>query len=274
MKAARVELRRQSIRHRIAMYLLLLVGTAAPFFSARSQEAVPADSVLALIQTLYDNGSFVSSELEARRLLDQPGLDNSSRIFAEQFIAFSLIAQGKNPAAAEYFVSILKKDSSYALDPLMTSPKIMSVFGEARQRFTREKSAAIRPVVKTEPPPEVGPSFRLVLFPGWDQMHQGRTTKGIVLLSAGAVSLGSLVSIDFLRRSAKDKYLTAKTPQEASSRYRDYNRYYKAEHYAAAAFAVVYVYSLFDAFFDLPPRIDTQTLPDGSGVELSLHIPL
>ena len=273
MSTTQAKPRTQSIQLWIAVPLVLLAWNLLLPDSARAQDAVPTDSIHVLIQSLYDNGSFVSAELEARRLLDQGGLGDSSRILAEQFVAFSLIAQGKNTAATEYFVSILKKDSAYSLDPLMTSPKIMSVFEHARQRYNQEKSALVQPAVKTVDPPRVGPSFRLVLFPGWDQIHQGRTTKGTILLSAGAVSLGSLVTFDLLRRSARDEYLAANTPDEASAKYRDYDRYSKAEYYSAAALLVVYAYSAFDAFFDLPPRIDAETLPDGSAMKLSLQIP-
>lgn len=252
---------------------LCVAWSVALTASTRAQESARQDSLLALIQALYDNGSFVSAELEARRLLDQSDVDDSARISAQQIIAFSLIAQGRPSTATEHFVSILKKDSTYALDPLMTSPKIMTVFEEAKRDYLQEKSGFAAPAREFPPPVPAGPSFRLIVFPGWDQMHQGRSTKGAVLLGAGGVALGSTVAFEFLRRSARDDYLTATTPDEASAKYRDYDRYYKAEYYSAAVFAAVYLYSAFDAFFDLPPRLDAKALPDGSGVQMSLAVP-
>ena len=254
-------------------FILLLGLLCFGISSLRALLAVEPDSLLAVVRSLYESGSFVSAELEARRLLDEPGITDSLAIAAEEYVAFSLIAQGKNAPATEYFVSILRRDSSYALDPLMTSPKIISVFSEARGRYARERSAVVTPVVTPPPPVPPGPSFRLIVFPGWDQLHQDRTTKGTILLSAGAISLGSLVTFDILRRSAREDYLAASTPAEAAARYRDYDRYYKAEYYSAAAFAVVYLYSAFDAFFDLPPRIDAAASPDGPGMQLSVLIP-
>lgn len=241
--------------------------------SVRAQDGAGQDSLLATVRSLYENGSFVSAELEARRLLDQEGIGDSLRILAEQYIAFSLIAQGKNASAAEYFVSILKADSTYSLDPLLTSPKIIMVYEEGRRRFNQERSQTSPPVLSPVESPPSGPSFRLLLFPGWEQLHQGRSTKGTVLLSAGALTLGSFVTFDVLRRSAREDYLSATSPEEASARYEDYDRYYKAEYYSAAAFVAVYLYSAFDAFFDLPPRLDAARTPDGSGVQLTLAVP-
>lgn len=262
------QIRRATLRVMVILGWMLVVHA-----SVRAQEVAEADSLLASVQTLYENGAFVSAELEARRLLDQEGLSDSAHILAEQYIAFSLIAQGKNPAAVEYFVSILRVDSTYSLDPLLTSPKIMTVYEQGKRRFTRERAVASPPVLVPVEPPPSGPSFRLLLFPGWDQVHQGRTTKGTLLLSAGALSLGSFVTFDVLRRSAREDYLSAASPEEATARYDDYDRYYKAEYYSAAAFVAVYLYSAFDAFFDLPPRLDAARTPDGSGVQISLAVP-
>jgi len=240
---------------------------------ARAQEGAGADSLLATVQALYESGAFVSAELEARRLLDQEGVSDSVRILAEQYVAFSLIAQGKNAQAEEYFIAILKADSTYSLDPLLTSPKIMTVFEQGRRRFSQERSQISPPVLTPLESPQAGPSFRLLLFPGWDQLHQGRSTKGTVLLSAGALTLGSLVTFDVLRRSAREEYLSATSPEEASARYEDYDKYYKAEYYSAAAFVAVYLYSAFDAFFDLPPRLEAARTGDASGVQLTLAVP-
>lgn len=260
--------RRQG-RHMLAIFGLMLVLLA----NGRAQVSSASDSLLGIVQTLYENGSFVSAELEARRLLDQEQLGDSARILAQQYIAFSLIAQGKNAAATEFFVSILKVDSTYALDPLLTSPKIMAVFEEGQRRLFRERAATPQPVTKRTESPPPGPSFRLLLFPGWDQFHQGRSTKGTVLVSAGALSLGSLLTFDLLRRSAREDYLAASSPEEATARYQDYDRYYKAEYYSAAAFVAVYLYSAFDAFFDLPLKLDAAPTLDGSGIQLSLAVP-
>ena len=263
----------RQIRRRALRVMVVLASLLAVHCSVQAQEGAEADSLLATVQALYDNGSFVSAELEARRLLDQEGLSDSARILAEQYIAFSLIAQGKNPAAVEFFVSILRVDSTYNLDPLLTSPKIMAVYEEGKRRFAQERAASLPPVLTPVESPPIGPSFRLLLFPGWDQVHQGRSTKGTVLLSAGALSLGSFVTFDVLRRSAREDYLSAATPDEAAARYDDYDRYYKAEYYSAAAFVAVYLYSAFDAFFDLPPRLDAAATPDGTGVQISLAVP-
>lgn len=241
--------------------------------SLRAQPVAGHDSVLALIRDLYEQGSYLSSEVEARRFLEAHSIPDSLRVRAEQYLAFSLVAQAKNAAAVDHFVTVLKIDSTFTLDPILTSPKIMSAFGEARRQFWGLRKPEHLTISPEDIQRDRGVSFRTILFPGWEQLHQGRSTKGYVLLAAGLVSLGSTIYCDLERRTAKDYYLTADTPELASSRYSRYNKFYKAEYYSLAAFLAFYLYSQFDVFFDLPPRLDPLTVRAGTDLQLTMRIP-
>ena len=105
-------------------------------------------------------------------------------------------------------------------------------------------------------------------------MYQGRPVKGYSLVGAGVLSLGAFVFLDRERRSAQDEYLSASTPELAASKYTRYNNYHKAEYYSLAAFVAIYIYSQFDAFFDLPPHLDPALSQSGSNVQVTLYLPL
>ena len=240
----------------------------------RAQTVARADSVVALLRGLYEQGSYLSSEVEARRLLDTRSLPDSLKIQAEEYLAFSLVAQGKNAGAIDHLITILKIDSTFSLDPILTSPKILSVFGEARKQFGNLKLANHSTALPGAQQQDRTVTFRIILFPGWEQAYQGRTTKGYTLLVAGVLSLGSTLYFDRERRTARDEYLAAGTPELAISRYTHYNNSSKAEYYSLAAFVAFYVYSQFDAFFDLPPHLDPPMVQQGANVQISLHIPL
>ena len=240
----------------------------------RAQPSARVDSLLALVRELYEQGSYLSSEVEARRLLDNRSLPDSLRIRAEQYLSFSLVAQAKNAGAVDHFVTLLRIDSTFTLDPVLTSPKILSVFGEARKQYGNLKLSEHVPLQRAERLPGHSVTFRTVLFPGWEQAYQGRTVKGYTLLGAGILSLGATLFCDRERRSAQEEYLAAITPELAASRYTRYNNYYKAEYYSLAAFLAIYVYSQFDAFFDLPPHLDPAVSQTSSHVQVTWHIPL
>ncbi|MCX6144902.1 MAG: hypothetical protein NTZ35_16985 [Ignavibacteriales bacterium] len=254
----------------VLMCFLSFLGTEA----IHAQPTARVDSILALVQELYEQGSYLSSEVEARRLLENRSLPDSMRVRAEQYLAFSLVAQAKNAAAVDHMVTILRIDSTFTLDPILTSPKILSVFAEARKQYENVKLSEHSPLQLQQRLPDRGVTFRTVLFPGWEQAYQGRSVKGYALMSAGVVTLGAMIYFDRERRSAEEEYLAANTPELASSRYTRYNNYHKAEYYSLAAFLAIYVYSQFDAFFDLPPHLNPAVSQSNSNVQVTLHFPL
>ena len=247
-------------------FLSLLVAE-----TLRAQPTARVDSLLTLVRELYEQGSYLSSEVEARRLLDNRSLPDSLRVRAEQYLAFSLVAQAKNAGAVDHFVTILRIDSTFTLDPILTSPKILSVFSEARRQFGNMKIPEHNQRQLEQRLPDHSLTFRTILFPGWEQAYQGRTVKGYTLLGAGILSLGATVYFDRERRSAQDEYLAANTPELAASKYTRYNNNHKAEYYSLAAFLAIYVYSQFDAFFDLPPHLDPAVSQSSSNVQITLH---
>jgi hypothetical protein len=240
-----------------------------------AQTSASQNSTIQLIQTLFNNGSYLSAEIEARRLLEKSSLSDSVKLQAEKFIAFSLIAQDKDDDAVHHFIAALEIDSTFSLDPFLTSPKILSVFRESKDRFIllqQNKQQAASLSSQSHSPGTV--SFRAILFPGWEQVYQKRSEKGYILICAGIVSLGSTVSLDLERIQARNSYLSASTSAAATSRYNRYNNFRKAEIYFAALSGIIYTYSLVDAFQPLPPLLEESYVPNRTGVSFSLRFPL
>lgn len=232
------------------------------------------DSTLRMVESLYTAGSYSLAELEARRLLENDMLSDSLRVVSEQWVAFALVAQGKAGLAKEHFARILHRRPSHELDPILTSPKILAVFTEARAAF---RDARTQQIDSSVVPKTIGPAritFRTILFPGWEQWYHGRTTVGVAFFGAGVVSLGAGIALDFLRRSARSEYLSATAPADIETTYRNYNRYHQAEIYAFVAFAAVYIASeidvlTYDSSVSLSARAVDPTTP-GGGLILTL----
>jgi hypothetical protein len=208
--------------------------------------------LLQTIESLYNNGQYISAELEARRLQEQSGVSDSVRVQTEKWIAFSMIAQGKSSAAKERFVSLLKIDETFELDPVLTSPKILTVFNEAKIKFVMQKktaasdSSAIISRLLLQQQPAV--TYRTALFPGWEQLHQGRETAGWIFLGAGTVTLAAGVTCEILRADARNTYLNETKADQINSSYQRYNNYRKVEIYSFSLFALVYIASEIDVF--------------------------
>lgn len=225
----------------ISPYFLLLLWVSV----SDAQSAVDADSTLRRVRQLYEEGSYLSAELEGRRLLEQTDLRDSVHNQVEKYVAFSLIAQDKPQSAVSHFWAILERDSSFGLDPQMTSPKILTIFQSTRDKFRMSHSPAQELIAS---PAASSVSYRAIVFPGWEQLHQGRSATGYAFVSVGAASLVGTIYFDFMRRDARDSYLQAATSELAASRYTKFDKYYKAELYSAILYALTYVVSEAEVF--------------------------
>jgi hypothetical protein len=232
-------------------------------------------STLQTIETLYNTGSYRTAELNARHLLEHSVLNDSVRIAVHKYIAFSLIAQGKSELAKEHFMSMFKLAPDCDLDPVYTSPKILVIFKETRQHFLSLKKSekdTVRGPVLIERPVI---TYRTILFPGWEQLHQDRKTAGTFFLGAGITTLGAGIAFEFLRSSARQNYLSATHSSEFNEKYDIYNRYYKAEIISFVAFAVVYVASEIDVFqaqHDLPLSFESNlSKPRGTTLTVAIR---
>ncbi len=261
---------------RLALFFSLSLGFASITYS---QTLTRADSAIKSIKSLFDNGSYISAELEARRMLEDRTVNDSTRVQLEKYLAFSLVAEGRNQPAIEHFLKALMIDSSMTLDPVMTSPKILQVFNAAKEEFRsnrkEETSAPEKKAIPRNPnnlAGSGGTTFRAILFPGWEQVYAGRETKGYILLGAGAVTAVSSIAFDFLRRDARTKYLDASTPDLAASTYKTYNAYYKTEFYSISAFVLIYVYSELDSFLKLPPHFSMNYSPEKMSASLDFRM--
>lgn len=245
-------MKRREKKNIFVKWILLSFLSICFVASGKAQNTISPDSTVKNIQQLYESGSYLAAELESRRLLESKTITDSLRIVAEEYIAFALAAQGKHSSAADHFLIVLSIDKNFDLDPVLTSPKIMNIFNEAKLKFLSQKKSKEDEVLIPQKILTPSVSYRVLLFPGWEQLSQGRTTAGYTLLGAGALSLGIAIYSEVQRSNTRTLYLEATTPELAASRYTRYNNFYKASVYSLSAFAAIYVYSEIDAFINLP----------------------
>ena len=200
------------------------------------------------IDSLYNAGSYIGAEVEARRLLEYANLTDTAYAEIHKYIAFSLIAQGKSGLAKERFAMLLSLYPTYSLDPMLTSPKILVIFNEAKRAFESSQKP-IQEAIKSPIEVDGSPiSFRSILFPGWEQLYRGRKMPGTLFLSVGVITLGGGITFEFLRSSARQDYLKENNPLDFDEKYKTYNQYYKTEIASFVAFVITYIASEIDVF--------------------------
>jgi LysM repeat protein len=92
----------------------------------------PAADHAALLKSIddYKHGEFEAACPKLEQLLAESGFSPAERALTVSYLGFCAVAAGDREAASDYFRKWLEIDPKAQLDPVNTSPKILSVFQE------------------------------------------------------------------------------------------------------------------------------------------------
>ena len=225
--------------------LILLLCAVLNFWSAPSRWAF-ADPIADVVN-LYDQGQLQEAELLALRTLQSAdSLAPVERGVLHRILGFAYVAMGENEKAKNQFIAWLDLDPLAELDSVYISPKIITVFREAKADYQQR----IKDLRKAEIPItdyRRDAAIRSLIFPGLGQIHAGYKIKGIAMVSSEALLLGAAIYCQFQYSAVRDDYLAERDPARMQDLYDDSNAYYRARNAAIGLAAGVYLYSLFDA---------------------------
>lgn len=114
----------------------LVVSVALILFSGEVARGDSGDDLFSQGMKAYENGDFQGSIDKLSKAVHLLQGDRE-RIDALKTIAFAYMAFLKKEEARQQFCNILELDPTFQLDPIMTPPKILAVFGEAKKRCLR-----------------------------------------------------------------------------------------------------------------------------------------
>lgn len=118
----------------IFLRISIIVSTALMLFFAGVARAELGDDLLSQGLKVYENGEYQLSIDKLSKAI--PLLkEDKKRIEAFKTMAFAYMAFPKKEEARQQFCEILKLDPAFELDPIMTSPKILAVFQEAKEKY-------------------------------------------------------------------------------------------------------------------------------------------
>lgn len=231
-------------------------------------------SVLTLAQESQDSIAILKRQLESfqyNRVINDANelLKNKEKINDKDLIeiyrirAIAQYSLQNEKGAKESFFNILKIDTTFTLNPITTSPKIISFFDQVKndysQVFENEKqilktktdTVYISKIIRSEKSTSElkQAAIRSVILPGWGHFYIGDNLKGTILTSLSLITLSS--SIYFIIDSNKKErfYLDALDPALIQQRYNDYNKSYKMKNISMISFAAVWLYSQIDLLF-------------------------
>jgi len=194
---------------------------------------------------LYESGYYaeviaILSDTADTIIVDDAELENRKKI-----LAFSLILFGMKDAAIEVFWSMLDKNHSFNLDPILTSPKIYEVFSETRRLWN--EAFAANAALKHSPITDLALRGRILLPFGTGQYVTGNKKKGIIFSIIQAGALGGSVW-------AYDKRNSYYDPQYGwYNENRDEMNYYtNIMRVQFGIFVAAYIWSVVDAYLETP----------------------
>ena len=211
-------------------HLLYIIITLAAWFpvSAMGQSG----SVMGQLVAAYEKGDYQAVLQTAEAALkDTSTLSASDLIYVRTYMAFSLVAQEKEPEALAQFKILLQTKPKMELNPEFVSPKIIQVFKKAQSEIVQQDAterAPSRILLNNEKPSKPSALWRSALWPGWGQSHRGDRTKGKVL-RWGSLAVAAGLGVAYLGTSISHRnYDDARNQDDAAFRYRNYNRWYRA----------------------------------------------
>ena len=111
----------------------IVISTALILFMVGTARAESGGDLFAQGMKAYENGEYqlsIDTLSKAITLLN----GDKERIEAFKTMAFAYMAFPKKEEARQQFCNILKVDPTFELDPIMTPPKILTVFHEAKEQ--------------------------------------------------------------------------------------------------------------------------------------------
>ncbi len=231
--------------------LFLMIGICLLGSCAFAQTTV-VDSLYSVALTAYEDGSFEAAELAALRgLREAADLDELDKIKFHVILGFVYVARDQNDAGRQEFFHVLTVNPAYELDPVMTSPKILDIFRQARADYMLR--VASEPAIYRMPQADVrlAASWRSLVLPGWGQFYKQQPVKGSAIIAAQILSLGALIFMQTEVNRRHDDYLKIRAYDDPNvdDRYSEYRRSWQIRNVVGYITLGIYAMNYLDALY-------------------------
>ncbi|MGK9476821.1 hypothetical protein [Melioribacter sp. OK-6-Me] len=195
-------------------------------------------------------------ELSDSLLKNKNNLQDSLLIDIYLMRAVSFYSIAREDSAARNFEAILKINPAYSPDPLIISPKLISLFDQVKLNFTPPKIEQSDTTVtnyqneiKDVKPTQNLMQLKNMILPGWGYLSNGFSTKGIILSSASLLNLAGMIYFIYETNQKEKSYLNETNKNLIPARYDEYNNAYKVRNALIISYAALWIYSQIDLLF-------------------------
>lgn len=222
------------------------------------------------------------------QLLKQGNVSDSLATELLMMQAVSYFSLGDENSARNSFRQLIGKNKNFSPDPVLYSPKIISMFNEVKGEFseaeiikTAEADSLNRMnTIKTQAQMSLRSAITKNIFvPGWGQIQNGYYLKGGIVAGAGLAALGGMIYYIADANNKEKAYLNERDAALVQSKYDDYNSSYKTRNLFIISYLAVWLYSQIDMIFFssgeldyLPPQPVNGISLGNSGREISLSL--
>lgn len=258
---------RWASRSGLGFVLLLTTVLLCQPATLLAQEADQHETAIGEVLSLYRTGRIDRAELDALRLLNHTSeLDADERSQLYQVLAFISIAREDAQLGRDFFLQALREKPDLNLDRNLTSPKILSVFDEARADFKRVQ---IREQDLSEEAMQavnlrLEGAKRSLIVPGWGQLYKGNRAHGYAFMGVGTLLTGGLLYSQLAMQEKRDEYHASNDPNEAASLYDDYTSAWETRNGLAWALGLLWALNVTDALW-YPPQVEVTATTTAMG---------
>jgi hypothetical protein len=191
--------------------------------------------LLSDLQTLYEEGKYFVVIDRAQEALKDTNLTSQDRAGIHTILAFCYVALDKKALAKLEFLSALAITPDLELDPVLTSPKIMKVFREAKSTFK-----LLTP--KEEKTIKLKKNFIAFLAPGFWDIKNNHKKRGYLLLGWSSMSIAGAGISYYLCEKYHKEYLNER--EKIEEKYQAYSFWYKCIWYSLGSLGLTYIFNL------------------------------
>ena len=200
------------------------------------------------LQTAYDN--FDNKAVDSLLAKAVPGygkLTDQEKVAFHKYKAFRAFQLGEQSIVQNHFRELLRIDPVYTLDPISTSPKLLTLFDKTKIEYLEQQQRRLETLSERKEFADL--PWRSLVFPGWEQWHRGSRIKGYSWMALGTITLAGTVQA-LVRTSIKhEAYLDEEDPVRLKKKYHEYNDVYQSQYYWAYSMLAVWIASHVDAVF-------------------------
>jgi len=232
---------------------LTIVGSASLSYADSSNISAHLDSLLSARS--YDE--LETFALKTLALSDT--IETADRANLHKYLGIVYIIRGREEDGKRQFTHWLDLDPAGYIDKFNYPPMIVRAYNEVKMERERTKDFLVdEPVEQWEP--STIDILKSALVPGWGQITQGKTGRGIAFLALQSLSIAGWFVSDHNLTLANNAYQRETDPAKFDELYNTTNNW----NYARWAFTFssigIYVITQADFFF-IPPEINLSSYP-------------